>query len=125
MKVRPRPTLSMPSVATKGGTASRATSTPLIEPSAVPVATPARMPTSGWWALMPVTRLPATIPEMASSEPTERSMPPQSTTKVIPMARMPLMEVCRRTLAQLPQVRKNSLAKVRTTQRTKKTTMMP
>ena len=50
------------------------------------------------------------MPASARMAPTDRSMPAVSTTHVMPMARMPLMEVWRRMSAQLPQVMKWGLA---------------
>jgi len=41
------------------------------------------------------------MPQKATSEPTERSMPAVRMTKVMPTARMPVKEICRSTLKML------------------------
>ena len=75
MKVRPRATLNMPSVTTNDGKPRRATMAPLTMPSASPTPNPASSATPKPSPLPPVTKLAATMPDTASSEPTDRSMP--------------------------------------------------
>jgi hypothetical protein len=48
-----------------------------------------------------MTRPPTTVAS-ASTEPTERSMPPSRMTKVMPTAMTVLMEICVRMLVRLP-----------------------
>ncbi len=48
---------------------------------------------------------PETIPAIASSEPTDRSMPAVMMVNVIPIAMMPMTDTCRRISAALSQVR--------------------
>ena len=42
----------------------------------------------------------------ASTEPTDRSMPPEMTTAVMPTARIPFSATCRRMSVRLPMSRK-------------------
>lgn len=125
MKVRPRATLNMPSVATNGGTRSRATSAPLTMPRPSPAPTPSAIATSGLPGFAPVTSDAPRMPHTASSEPTDRSMPPVRITKVWPMARMPLMLAWRSTLMMLSGVRKYGLSRLSAAHSAKNATTMP
>ena len=49
---------------------------------------------------------PTAIPANATSEPTERSIPPVSITNVIPAAIMAVMEACSETFSKLSGVKK-------------------
>ena len=46
------------------------------------------------------------MPAAASTDPTDRSMPPVAITNVMPMAMMPVMLTCVSTLSRLSLVRK-------------------
>jgi len=85
----PRAITSMPSVVIKGGMCSLVMITPFTRPSTPPTASPATNAsgtgTSDW------SRLAVMTVERASTEPTERSMPPVRITYVMPMAMMPLI----------------------------------
>ena len=60
----------------------------------------------GECGLSPVTKVAATMEENANTDPTDRSIPPVRITRVMPMARMPLIDVCRRMLEIFSGVRK-------------------
>ena len=115
--VSPRAMVITPSVATKGGTLNLVTNIPLKPPSTAPVSNAPRqhpqnvnpMYVSITGSPKPVSDIPAAIaPERASTEPTERSIPPVSMTSVMPTDMHRFMEVCRRTLNRLSEVRKFS-----------------
>ena len=67
----------------------------------------------------------ATAPQIAMIVPTDRSIPPVRMTKVMPMARIPLIEVWRSTLMMLREVRKLSLTSDSTTHSTASAIRMP
>ncbi len=50
----------------------------------------------------------AIIPLNPTTEPTDRSMPPEIMTKVIPIATTPTMDVCLTRLVRFSTVKKNS-----------------
>ncbi|MNN61995.1 hypothetical protein D3C81_1772610 [compost metagenome] len=65
---------------------------PLIKPAIYPTAAPVSMAnTGGMPALVSMTEI---TPDSASVDPTERSIPPVRITKVIPAARIAVMEDC-------------------------------
>ena len=72
-----------------------------------------------------VAKLADTTPAMATTDPTERSIPRVRMTKVMPMARIPLIEVWRSTLMMLREVRKLSLTSDSTTHSTASAIRMP
>jgi hypothetical protein len=57
------------------------------------------------------------MPATPITEPTDRSMPPVSSTKVSPTAQMPMIDTCRSTLRRFAPVRKTSLLAVKTSTR--------
>src|SRR5664280_2374272 len=89
----PRNMIMEAKVAMNGGMSPLATLNPLNAPIAAPTRTGARIATaracSPGWA-----RLAAITPVKATMEPTDRSMPPDRITNIMPVARMPLMEAC-------------------------------
>ena len=103
----PRTSTMVPSVVMNGLTLSQAMVTPLTRPTsapaAMPAATPAAMPASS------ITML-ATQPDSAAVEPTERSKPPPTITKVMPMAITAMIEDCTRMLVRLSGERKRSVS---------------
>ncbi len=106
---RPRAAVIMPSVTMNGATRPLVMTQPLTAPQPAPASTPRSTGTaSGYccgWA-----KQAATTPVSATSEPSDRSTPPVSSTKVTPTARMPLMEICRTRLTRFGTVRKIGLA---------------
>src|SRR5690606_26870104 len=122
----------MPSVATNAGSAKRETIVPTSAPQPMPTSRPTGMAMNGEYGApaMPavadvVAKLALTIPANATTEPTERSIPRVRMTNVMPMARMPLIEVCSRTLEILPAVRKYSLENERIVAKSRKAMNMP
>src|SRR3546814_2234549 len=83
----------MPSGAMKGGSFILVTRMPLIQPQTDPVRMPKTMPIG---TSMPhsLTASAATTPASASTEPTERSMPPVMMTQVAPMPRNAIEVTC-------------------------------
>src|SRR5262245_15464587 len=102
-KTTPRTRTMVPSVVMNGLTLRKAMTTPLASPTAapamMPAATPAAIPASSMTML-------AMQPESAAVEPTERSKPPPTITKVIPMAITAMIEDCTRMLVRLNGDRK-------------------
>ena len=80
----------------------------IMVPLTTPTATPSRMPRPmAMGTLMPCSMLVVTtIPTRATSEPTERSMPPWMMTRVMPTAIMPLIEDWTTMLVRFSRVRK-------------------
>src|SRR5271165_1160973 len=111
----PRTAVIMPNVAMKGGTRPSWISTPLRTPSDAPAARATRM--EGMmgtpWVMSTATRtlLNPTI------EPTERSMPAEMMTMVIPMATTPMIATCRTRFERLLSVRKLGDVKERMTKK--------
>src|SRR5712691_4659516 len=100
----PRAMLIMPRVAMKAGRRPLVISMPFTRPQVPPTAMPAAMAAP---VGQPARNAAAsTTPASASSEPTERSMPPERITKVIPTAITALMLVCSATLSRLETDRK-------------------
>lgn len=115
--VSPRAMVITPSVATNGGTLNFVMTIPLNAPNAAPAASAPRqhpqnvkpkyvsMPAMA----NPLPDIPATIaPDRASTDPTDKSIPPVRMTSVIPTDIHRLMDVCRSTLNRLSDVRKFS-----------------
>jgi len=71
----------------KGGRAKAWISQPMNRPRAVPMASTTGMTSTGLQCDFS-SRLEATMVDRASTEPTERSMPPEMMTKVMPTARI-------------------------------------
>ena len=86
---------------------------------------PTSKATNGDWGLSPVTKVAATMDENAKTDPTDRSIPPVKMTRVIPIARIPLIDVCRRMLLIFSGVRKYLLRKVSATHSRRKAIMIP
>src|ERR1700736_5102461 len=111
----PRTAVIMPSVAMKGGTRPSWISTPLRTPRDAPAARAIRM--EGMmgtpWVMSTATRtlLNPTI------EPTERSMPAEMMTMVIPMATTPMIATWRTRFERLLNVRKFGEVKERMTKK--------
>ena len=82
----------VPSVAMKGGTFPAVTMSPLRMPPSVPTASEtsiAAMTAVTGSEILPMT-ITAETPDSASSEPTERSIPPAMMTRVMPSAAIPV-----------------------------------
>ena len=92
LRASPFATPYIPSVAMKGGTFSRATSSPLTRPGSSPAATPtaepASMETSGAAAAACSSRMTMaeSTDESPITKPTEMSIPPVMMTNVSPVA---------------------------------------
>ncbi len=116
----PRATPSIPRVTMKGGIAPLVMRKPLTAPVAAPAERQPRIPTHHGRSRLDVSIAPMT-PERASMEPTERSMPADEMTKVIPIARTPKTEVESRMLRMLETERKAFDRSAIATQRTAST----
>jgi len=92
----PRAMLCMPSVTMKGAMLVREMMKPFTTPKPVPIAMPRRMDSG--MGMPSVMKLAETMLEMASTDPTERSIPPPVMTIVIPSATMAVMELCSKML---------------------------
>jgi hypothetical protein len=102
---KPRAALSIARVAINGGRLPRVMNSPLTRPASAPVPIPsARAKGSGRFAT--TVAQPNTIPASPSTLPTERSMPPETITKVWPRARMAVTAIWVPTLKRLLKVRK-------------------
>ena len=89
--------LIIPRVTINGGNPPQLMRAPLTMPQPAPTASARRSATgSGWPACSAV---PSTTPESATIDPTERSIPPERMTNVIPTATIALMLVCCATLS--------------------------
>ena len=100
----PRAMDIMPSVAINAGRFTRVTSRPLTRPHTPPVSTqPASAAPSGTPLL---SMAPSRMPANATTEPTDRSMPPVMTTIIMPIARIPLTAACFQTFSRLRGTRK-------------------
>ena len=100
----PRATLIMPSVMMNGGRRPSAITSPLASPHAAPTASAA--PTAAGAGQPAFNAAASTTPENATSDPTERSIPPDTMTNVMPTATIALMEVCSITFNAFETVRK-------------------
>src|SRR4029450_4286805 len=98
---------------------------PFISPKTAPVRMPTSKATNGDWGLSPVTKVAATMDENAKTDPTDRSIPPVKITRVIPIASIPLIDVCRRMLLIFSGVRKYLLRKVNATHSRRNAIMIP
>ena len=88
----------------KAGIFSVATAAPLINPHAAPTATQIRNPAAA--GAPPVIASDPTTLAIARMEPTERSIPPDTMTIVMPIAIIVITAVWRAMAARLPRVRK-------------------
>src|SRR3989454_71971 len=97
-KTTPRTSTMVPSVVMNGLTLRKAMTSPFASPTAAPAITPATTP-----AAIPasIITMLATQPASAAVEPTERSKPPPTITKVMPMAITAMIEDCTSTLVRL------------------------
>ena len=100
----PRATLIIPSVAMNGGSFPRVMSSPLRSPHSELVSRPAS--TANGTGQSACSRLAITTPDSATSEPTERSIPAERITNVMPTAITAFMDVCSITLSTFETVRK-------------------
>ena len=112
--VNPLATVSIASVATKGGTLNFVIVQPLKAPSAAPVKMPASIApkiVNPMYKLLegisiPFFSKPAVIaPQSANIEPTERSIPAVSTINVIPVEMQIFTEICRITFQRFETLR--------------------
>src|SRR5215204_5977162 len=84
----------------KGGMRSAAMAAPFARPHAAPAATAPKTPAAGG-APPAIKSAPAT-PARAITDPTDRSMPPEAITTVMPIAMIVMTAVCRATPARFP-----------------------
>ena len=106
------------------GTLKLATIKPLIKPAAVPTRSPATMATprgSPWLTMNPTVR----VPDMATIDPTDKSMCPSIIISVIPSAMYVLIDICLSTDMMLLVVRNLSVASATATHMIIRTTMIP
>src|SRR5262245_34393892 len=105
-KTRPRTSTMVPSVVMNGLTPSLAMIRPLTSPTAAPATMPASTP-----AAIPnfTITMAATQPANATVDPTDRSKPPPTITKVMPIAITAMIEDCTRMLVRLSGDRKRSV----------------
>src|ERR1700676_768050 len=96
----PRATSIMPSVAMNGGNPMRVTNKPLNAPQIAPMITPPSMPIGTGTPAF--TSNAATTPESASTDPTDRSIPPVMITQVAPTPRYAMDVTCNHTVMPLP-----------------------
>jgi hypothetical protein len=88
-----------------------------------PASSPARRPKASAAATPKAGGTPREIsvaqvmPATPITEPTDRSIPPVSSTNVSPTAQMPMIDTCRSTLRRFAPVRKTSLLAVKTSTR--------
>ena len=104
MYIRPRPMLSVPSVAMKGGNRPTVTSRPLTKPNATPTPSPhdtLKTVEKPWSKASAVTR-----PASPITESTGRSIPPMTMTITMPMDIIAVVENERNTPIRLSTVRK-------------------
>src|SRR5579871_1865554 len=106
-KTTPRTSTMVPSVVMNGLTPSHAMTSPLARPTTAPAMTPATMPITSPALTI---AMAATQPASAAVEPTERSNPPPTITKVMPMAITAMIDDCTRMLVRLSGDRKRSLS---------------
>ena len=99
-------------VTTNAGMRSRVTASPFSAPITMPLNTPTLIatPTPTPRAMTSAQSTPA----RPTMDPTDRSMAPETMTKVIPAARTAVKAFCRRTLPRLLLVRKPSVVSVNT-----------
>src|SRR3954466_207617 len=103
---RPRATESIARVAMNGGSLPYAIRKPLTSPAAMPVTTASRTAmTTG--TPCDVALQARTVADRAATEPTDRSMPAETITKVTPKARMAVTAAWTPTLSRLSVVRKS------------------
>src|SRR5262245_1070341 len=114
-KTTPRTSTMVPSVVMKGLTLRNAMMSPFASPTAapatIPATTPATIPASSMTML-------AMQPDSAAVEPTERSKPPPTMTKVMPMAITAMIEDCTRMFVRLNGERKRLVSNAVAAQRT-------
>lgn len=96
---RPRPIESIANVAMNGGSFPYETRAPLTRPQAIPVAT-ARITAIHTGTPSDVAIQASTVAESAATEPTERSIPAETMTKVTPNARIAVTEACTPTFSR-------------------------
>ena len=104
IRASPRATLIMPRVAMNGGRRPIVTIAPFTSPQSAALVS-ASVTASGNPA-PDCKALARTTPERASTEPTERSMPPDMIANVIPAATIALIALCSRTFSRFETVRK-------------------
>ena len=109
------------SVAINGGIFTRVISTPLTAPMQTPASMGISTAVKGNSPLRFAARTAAT----AAIDPTERSIPPDSMTKAIPIETSPVRLTCRRMLARFSGVRNVGKNTVPTAQRTRNATRGP
>jgi hypothetical protein len=108
MSAPPRAMLIMPSVAMNGGSRPKVTRRPLARPHTRPTISPMPIPTGT--GSPAASERPSAMPASASTDPTDRSMPPETMTNVMPTATIALIAVCSSTFRRFDTVRKCGVA---------------
>ena len=101
--------LNEPSVPTNAGTFRYAIQNPLKTPNTSPTSRPIRIATIAGYPLTDCAKYAEYIPAHPMIAPTERSIPPVNTTKVIPIASRPLIDALRKTFRRLAGLMKRGL----------------
>ncbi len=117
--VRPRPIERVASVVMKAERPRRVTLTPLNRPTPRPIARPTSRPIHHGQPLQTITP-DERIPDKATTDPTERSMPAVIMTKVAPIAQTATIVLCSIILSQLLTVRNRSERMLKTITRSNK-----
>ena len=100
----PRAMLIVPSVTMNGGRPPQLINAPFPRPQTPPASSASVSASAIGWP--PCSELPSTTPASATIDPTERSIPPERITNVMPTATIALMLVCSTTLTRFETVRK-------------------
>ena len=97
---------------------------PSIRPITVPIRTPARSAGTRPQPDLAIKAIDIT-PESATTDPTDRSMPPSRITYVMPNAIIPFVDICCRTFMIFLLVKNADVAKDKTTHNATKATRIP
>ena len=115
--------LSMPRVTMNGCSLKRVIKNPLNSPTAAPTASPRGTVSTG--GTPPLRKSATTIPPNPRVDPTERSIPPEAITKVIPRASIRVIVVLFRMFKMLYGVKKYGEATLKITHRASKVASTP
>ena len=114
----------MPNVAMNGGRLRKAISAPLIRPMSPAkiseITSVGSTATPQFFIIMAISR-----PVRAMFEPTDRSIPPEMMTNVMPMAMTKFVEICCNTLSRLLPVRNTGCASCKSRHRTTRAMRIP
>ncbi len=100
IRATPRMIVIVPRVTMNGGIFPYATLAPLKHPTNAPITAERMIGTINGYS-PGCAKVAAITPVSATIDPTDRSIPPDTMTNIIPMARIPLMEACLRMFTRL------------------------